>query len=75
MTSRGIVKVVTTLSVSFVGGTTPSTSSYPGIRSPTAADGDKRGLDDNSRDTLGYPALTSEPDMWVSLLQLSCGRG
>jgi hypothetical protein len=57
-TSRGRVKLVVTLPASFVAGvmTSTFTRGYPGISSPTAADGDKRGLDDNSRD-----ALRSEP--------------
>jgi hypothetical protein len=53
-TSRDRVKLVVTLPASFATGAIASTftRSYAGISPPTAANGDKRGLDDNSRDAL-----------------------
>jgi hypothetical protein len=58
-TSRGRVKRVVALPASFAAAWAippTCTSSYVGISSPTTAEGDKRGLDDNSRDV-----MSSEP--------------
>jgi hypothetical protein len=63
-TSRGRVKRVATLPVSFASGAIPKpptcTRSYPGMSSLTTAEGDKRGLDVISRDVMSWEPVAGD---------------